>query len=50
LANGLSCAIRQQQATVVSEHGVPERRFNADARCAAGEHQIPNAKAPEDDV
>jgi hypothetical protein len=46
----LSRAIRQQQATVIAEHRIPEGGLHAHARGAAGEHQVLDAQTSEDEV
>src|SRR5215831_21016092 len=50
LSNRLGRAIRQEQAPEISEHGVPYRRFDADARGTAGEDQVLNEETAQDQL
>ena len=50
IRNGLPRAVFQQKAVVVTEHCVPDRRFDADARRAARDDKIFDPSIPQNPV
>ena len=50
LADWLGRAIGQEHAPEISEHGVPHRRFDADAGGAASEDQVLNSQTAQDQL